>query len=224
MQTLIDNIDLLIEASTALIVGLAEGLIMALPTLLMKAPEIIAKLVLAIIEAVPKLLEAAVSIITTLAQGIAENFGKLTEKGGEIVDKVKDGFMEKVEAAKNWGRDLIQNFVDGLMEKWNTLKQTVRRSTIVADFLGFSEPQKVRCRPFTLTPDMMNAVRAGIKDNKNLITSNLTGFFAGKYHISGQLDESGWNHCQCCRRRDFQKRGQVNCRDAGNFHSAAASV
>ena len=188
-ETLIDNVDHLVDAAVAIVIALANGLIEALPRLIEKAPEIVLKLVNAIIENVPKVLAAARDLIAMLAQGIYENLRaiwdkgvelvrefiagiaswlfKVTEQGTEIVSKVEDGLRQKVEDAKQWGRDLINNFVAGITSMIQKVKDTVSSvASTVKDFLGFSEPDKGPLSDFhTYGPDMMKLYAGGIRDN-----------------------------------------------------------
>lgn len=172
---LIDNIDLLVDAGIQLIIGLSEGLINAVPKLIEKAPEIVLKLVEAIIRNAPKLIGAALELIANLVIGIVNSFGKIIETGANIVNKVKDGFMEKIQAAKDWGKDLIDNFIGGIKQKWEDLKSAVSNvANTVKEFLGFSEPEKGPLSNFhTYAPDMMKLFAQGIRDNEDLISTQL---------------------------------------------------
>lgn len=183
----------LADASIAIIISLADGLIAALPDFLEKAPEIIENLVTALVENAPKLLEAAAEVVinlvlgigqnlpqilsaawdiaTTLLSGIGQYYTKMLSTGKEIVDKVKSGIMSKISEASTWGRDLIQNFINGIVEKWNALKTTVSNvAQTVKDFLGFSEPKEGPLSNFhTYAPDMMELFAKGIQDNAGLL-------------------------------------------------------
>ena len=60
VETLLDNIDLIIDAGIQLLMGLADGLINALPDLIDKIPEIIDKLIVAITDNLPKIIKAGI--------------------------------------------------------------------------------------------------------------------------------------------------------------------
>ena len=57
-ETLIDNIDMLIDAGIQLVIGLAEGLIKALPRLIDKIPVLVDKLINALVNNMPKIIQA----------------------------------------------------------------------------------------------------------------------------------------------------------------------
>lgn len=176
VETLIDNVDLLIDASIALIIGLAEGLINALPRLIARIPEIIVKIVEALIKAIPKLNDAAREIILGLAEGILSFLGKMGEVASDIMGAFKDGILGFVETAKNWGHDLIDNFVSGIKDKINSVVDACKNiAGTIADYLGFSEPDKGPLSNFhTYAPDMIDLFTEGLEDSKAQLQGTLT--------------------------------------------------
>lgn len=197
VETLLDNIDLLIEASVAIIIGLAEGLINALPRLIARIPEIIIKIVETLIENVPKLNDAAKEIITSLVKGLISLLGKLGEAALEIIlalaqgivdlkDKIfesatdimtsfGDGILGFIDKAKTWGHDLIDNFIGGIKDKIGTVVDTCKDiAGTIADYLGFSEPEKGPLSDFhTYAPDMIDLFTSGLEDSKAQLENTL---------------------------------------------------
>ena len=176
VETLIDNVDLLIDAAIALIIGLTEGIINALPRLVARIPEIVVKIVEALINAVPKLNEAAREIITGLAQGIVSLKDNLVESAVEIMTRFGEGILGFVETAKNWGHDLIDNFVSGIKDKINSVVSACKDiAGTIADYLGFSEPEKGPLSNFhTYAPDMIDLFTEGLEDSKAQLQGTLT--------------------------------------------------
>lgn len=196
-----DNLMMLIDASIAIIIALAEGLVNALPRLLDKAPVIVQNLVTAIIDATPKLINAAIQMLVVLVAGIADNLSTVIEAGMDIVlaliegiidwlsslvkigsemgTSIQEGFSDFIDGAKQWGSDLIKNFIDGITEKWNALKEKVSGvAQTVKDYLGFSEPDKGPLSDFhTYAPDMMKLFASGIRDNAKLLTDAVRDTF-----------------------------------------------
>jgi len=192
-----DNLMMLIDASIAIIIAIAEGLIEALPKLIEKAPVIIEHLVTALIKAAPKLAMAAAElivtlvkclfdnlpkildsggkIVTTLIRGIRDYFSQLPEIGKQVVQKVKDGI--KSLNPLQWGRDLIDSFVQGITgavgKVWDAVKGI---ASGIRDFLGFSEPEKGPLSDFHLFPkDMVDLYAQGIEDNAYKVTDAVEG-------------------------------------------------
>lgn len=176
VETLIDNVDLLIDASIALIIGLTEGIINAIPRLVARIPEIVVKIVEALINAVPKLNEAAREIITGLARGIINLKDNLVESAVEIMTRFGEGILGFVETAKNWGHDLIDNFVSGIKDKINSVVNACKDiAGTIADYLGFSEPEKGPLSNFhTYAPDMIDLFTEGLEDSKAQLQGTLT--------------------------------------------------
>ena len=176
VEALIDNVDLLIDAAIALIIGLTEGIINALPRLVARIPEIVVKIVEALINAVPKLNDAAREIITGLAQGIVSLKDNLVESAVEIMTRFGEGILGFVETAKNWGHDLIDNFVSGIKDKINSVVSACKDiAGTIADYLGFSEPEKGPLSNFhTYAPDMIDLFTEGLEDSKAQLQGTLT--------------------------------------------------
>lgn len=92
-DALIDNIDLLIDAALQLILGLANGLIAAIPLLIEKAPVIIEKLVTALVDNLPMIIDAAIQLIGALAKAILENLHPILQAAVQIVFALIKGIV-----------------------------------------------------------------------------------------------------------------------------------
>ena len=116
-----DTLSSLVDASIAIIMGLAVGLIDALPGLLEKAPEIIQNLVTAIVENVPKLLVAGCEVIKTLVQGLIDNFSEILAAGEEIVNSLIEGVEALFTDLSDLGKDIIDEIKEGISKAWEGL-------------------------------------------------------------------------------------------------------
>ena len=85
VMSLLDNIDLIIDAGIELILGLADGLIEALPKLIEKIPVIIDKLLIAITNNLPKLIAAGIQLVVKLAYGLIQAIPTLLSAAWEIM-------------------------------------------------------------------------------------------------------------------------------------------
>jgi hypothetical protein len=179
VETLIDNVDQLVDAAIAIITALAEGVINALPTLMEKAPIIIAKLVAAIVKNAPKLLVAASDLIEMLCQGISDSLVAVGNAAADVVNAIKEQITGAATKALEWGKDLMQNFIDGIKGKITALKDTASSvAQTVKNFLGFSEPKEGPLSNFhTYAPDMMELFAKGIRDNEDIVTSQISKSF-----------------------------------------------
>lgn len=196
-----ETLSSLVDASIAIIMGLADGLISALPGLIDQIPTIIDNIIVAITENLPKILEMGIEliiklaagliqaipqlvskipqIITSLVNGFVSYYSKIFQIGKDLVSKVGEGFKSMLSSAKTWGEDMIDNFIAGIKQKWENLKNTVKNvAQSVKDFLGFSEPKKGPLSNFhTYAPDMMDLFIKGIKDNEKKLTDQIEKTF-----------------------------------------------
>ena len=190
---MIDNIDTVIDCVLQLIDVIVDKLIENLPKLVEGGVKLIIALAGGLIKAIPKLLAAVPKIIGAVVTGIGNSFAPVVQAGRDFVERVKDGFMEKVKAAKEWGKDLISNFIDGLLAKWNKLKNTVSDiAGSIADFIGFSEPEKGPLSNFhTYAPDMMDLFAQGIRENERVVTDQIQKSFDFRNSIVDGMDFVG---------------------------------
>lgn len=143
-----DNISNLVDAAIAITMGLANGLIAALPKLLEKAPEIIANLVTALIQNVPKLLTAAFEVITTLVTGIVDSLPDIGKAAGEIIGTLLEGLAGLWDSMMEVGGNIVSGIWEGIkgMADWLWGKVKGFFEGIVngvKDTLGIASPSKV---------------------------------------------------------------------------------
>ena len=190
---MLDNIDTVIDSVLQLIDVIVDKLIENLPKLVEGGIKLVVALTIGLIKAIPKLLAAVPKIVGAVVIGIANSLAPVVQAGRDFVERVKDGFMEKVEAAKEWGKDLISNFIDGLLAKWNKLKNTVSDiAGSIADFIGFSEPEKGPLSNFhTYAPDMMDLFAQGIRENERVVTDQIQKSFNFRNSIVDGMDFVG---------------------------------
>ena len=143
-----DTLVSLVDASIAIILGLAQGLISALPQLLSQAPVIIANLVTAVISAAPQLLSAALELVVTLASGIIDNLGQIFEAAGQVVSTVWDGVVSLVSSIWDIGTQIVEGIWQGISNGFDWIKGKIEGwISNVLDFfkqlLGIASPSKV---------------------------------------------------------------------------------
>lgn len=192
-----ENLPLIVDSVLTLVTSLLDNLPEIISTIVAAIPELVAAILLALTDAQPKIIQAGFDLITVLFdkgddifKKIVEIVPKLIEKiskkfmesyddvqklGMEIFEHIKTGFFEVIDGAKKWGKDMIDNFIKGITDTWNNLKEKVSGvAQGIADFLGFSEPDKGPLSNFhTYAPDMMKLFASGIEDNQNIIGNAL---------------------------------------------------
>lgn len=122
---------------------------------------------------------AVISIWNNVKAVILDIAGKLKAFFTETLPQAVASAIETLKSlpgkALQWGKDLIDSFITGIKEKVSHLVDTVKGvAQSVADFLGFSEPEKGPLSNFhTYAPDMMQLFASGIKDNLWRITDQM---------------------------------------------------
>lgn len=106
-------------------------------------------------------------------------FNTLQTRFSNTINNLQNSFTNFVRRATGWGRDLMDNFIDGIRSMWDRLVDTVSDiADTIADYLGFSEPEKGPLSNFhTYAPDMMKLFAKGIRDNENVIQSQIERSF-----------------------------------------------
>lgn len=115
VQTLIspDNISMLIDAALQLIMGLADGLIEALPILIEALPFIIEELVSSLVLLSGKLTIAAIELMIKLAGGLIGAIPDLIKAIPQILAALVMGLIDGGAQLFEAGKDLLKNLLDG---------------------------------------------------------------------------------------------------------------
>lgn len=115
VQTLIapENISMLIDAALQLIMGLADGLIEALPILIEALPFIIEELVSSLVLLSGKLTIAAIELMIKLAGGLIGAIPDLIKAIPQILAALVMGLIDGGAQLFEAGKDLLKNLLDG---------------------------------------------------------------------------------------------------------------
>jgi hypothetical protein len=126
VQTLIDNLPLLIQAALLLIVALSEGLVQALPTLIAAIPTLINGLLTALLASMPMIFTAAGKIIGELVKGILFNIPVVLFAIVQLVTQLGTtiGFYAR-DVAPKLGRNFINGLAAGLVSGVGYLQNVV---------------------------------------------------------------------------------------------------
>ena len=207
-QAYIDNAPLLTESAYALMDALIQTfyvlapqlyqvaadlipqfvqmiLTVGIPLMLNAALQMIQSMINGLISAWPQILSAGVDLVKQLAQGIITGIPAIITAMLDIQKAIDDKIKGVIDKAVKWGVDLLTNFISGIRSKMGDLKSLITQiANLIKSMIGFSEPKDGPLSDFhTYAPDMMELFAKGIKDNENLITTQLQSSF----DIKGQL-------------------------------------
>ena len=118
MFKILDHLDEVVEVAFALVKGLAEGILKALPIYVGKLPEWIKKIIQQIIKLVPLLIELGIELAIALVKGIIEALPEIITALFEALDNLFVEETENVDLTEpinniaNWFAEIPQKIVD----------------------------------------------------------------------------------------------------------------
>ena len=187
-----------VDAGINLIIGLADGLIAALPKLIERAPVIIDKLVtkltdpdmigriiqaagrliselaIGLIQAIPKLLANIPQIINSIAKGLLNGIADLRDVGKNLLK----GLWEGMSGIKDWLWDKVKGMLNGLTDKIKGFFGIHSPSTLFKNEIGenlalglgegFTDTMK------NVSNDMQNSIPTEFDMNTTVIRTDVT--------------------------------------------------
>lgn len=135
-QVFIENLPIIIEAGTEILVSLVVGIVQALPQLVAMIPQIISTIWNALKESWPQLKEAGIQLIKMIIVGISNGINSVGEIVQKLWDKVKKATVKKwtdIKSAVSQKWDEIKSNVAAKIDlikatvsaKWESVKATV---------------------------------------------------------------------------------------------------
>lgn len=112
--TLLDNVDVILGATIALMIGLTKGIIQCLPILVEKAPDIIEALILGLIDCVPMLIESGWDLNKAIIKGIIKAIPSMWKAGLQVTQKLYDAIIKGVPEMIKSGKNLIKGLWEGI--------------------------------------------------------------------------------------------------------------
>lgn len=99
-----------------------------------------------------------------------------TTKFNDIKNTITNTFTNLKNSASTWGKDICDNLSSGIKGAIGTVTSAVSSvAGAIADFLGFSEPDKGELSNFhTFMPDMMHLMAQGIDENAHLVEGSVS--------------------------------------------------
>jgi len=117
--------DQILGAAFAIIVGLAEGLINALPQLMEALPQLIITIINFITENLPEIIAMGIELTVQLAAGLIQAIPQLTAKLPEIISAIVTGLSETVSSVFDIGKNIVSGLWDGIKSMDNWLTESV---------------------------------------------------------------------------------------------------
>lgn len=187
-----ETLNALINSAIILILALAKGIADAMPQLLEAVPKLVEALCQAIEVLSPLIMEVGTQLFEALLdsgaiQRIVETLGpflldmivsigkEIIKNGPEIGGAFLEIFVDLGHDAVMWGADIIANLLAGIESMRQKLKDKVSNvASDIADFLGFSVPEKGPLSDFDKSgPDMIDLFASGIESELPVLEAAL---------------------------------------------------
>jgi len=137
-----DNLPMLVECASEIIVTLLDGLIAALPGITEAAVQLVAMFADAIVENLPSLVEAAIQMVATLASGIAEAMPELIPAVVEMVTMVVQTIIDNVPMLLDAALELVLGLAQGILDSIPQLVEALPELiTSIVEFIVSAIPQ-----------------------------------------------------------------------------------
>ncbi len=160
VQTIVENLPMLIDAALQLILALGQGLIAALPVLIPQIPIIVQAIFDAIILALPMILLAAVELINALVLGLLQNVPALFTAAFDILKALAEYLYKD---GPKMFMDVGKALIDGM---WQGIKNNFAQ--MVSNFKTLVGGMVASIKSVLL---MKSPSRVGIDIGSNLIGS-----------------------------------------------------
>ena len=151
-RAIADNLPMLVECASEIIVTLLDGLITALPGITEAAVQLVVMLADAIVENLPSLVEAAILMVTTLASGIAESMPELIPAVVEMVTMVVQTIIDNIPMLLDAALELVLGLAQGILDSIPQLVEALPELiTAIVEFIVSAIPQIIEAGVQLLT-------------------------------------------------------------------------
>lgn len=193
VDTLLSNIDLIIETGFQLLLGLGQGLINAIPRLIDKLPQIIESLITNLYTFLPKLVEAGVQLSIQLSIGMVKAIPQIVAKIPQIISGIFNGFSQGLGQFKDIGINIIKGIINGMFSWLGNLWQSIKDicGNIVGWFsnlLGIHSPSTVLADK--IGKNMALGIGVGFEDTMTDVASQMTDAIPTNFDLNASAGTS----------------------------------
>ena len=170
VNTLINNLPLIIDAGMQLLDGLVTGILNALPKLIENIPKIIETIVTTLTSKLPDIIEKGGDILLKLIDGIINNLPKLIEAIPKIITSFVEGIGNNLPRIIEAGILIIGKLTVGLIKAIPTLVAALPQ-IIDAIFQGFEQVDWSQ-----IGVNIVKGIWNGIKSLAGWLWNKVSGF------------------------------------------------
>lgn len=171
IDALIENLPLILATGARIVGELVAGILGAIPDLVVGLTKFWLKLRELILGWFPKIVTMGGQLIDNFIAGFIDNISAVETGVQKVVTSVTEAIQDMIDGALQWGKDLIDNFVNGITDFAGKVGDGIAGvAQDVADFIGFSEPEKGPLSDFhKFAPDMIDLFTQGMEDNMDKV-------------------------------------------------------
>lgn len=114
VQTLIDNLPMILDAALQLIMGLAEGLLTTIPILIEALPSIILAIVDFVIRAIPQIIDAGIQLLTSLVSALPDIITAIVAAIPQIIGSIVNALINSIPQIVQAGVQLLISLIKNL--------------------------------------------------------------------------------------------------------------
>ena len=170
-----DNLDLVIDVSLQLILALTDGLLIALPQLASKVPEIVDKIVTVIMENLPKIADAAWTITLTLGKALIQNLPTIFSNAYKMVTTIISAIVKNLPQFLQKGKEIVGKIANGIIDNLGLLK--TKAGEVISKLVGWLKNGLNKIKD--VGKDLINGMWNGIQDKWNGLKDKVEGFGKG---------------------------------------------
>ena len=122
---LIENLPMLLNAALQLIMGLAQGLITALPVLIAALPEIINGIVTFLLNSIPQIIQTGIELLTSLIAALPDIITTIVEAIPQIIDGLLNALLDSIPLIIQAGIDLLIALIQALPQIITTIVNAI---------------------------------------------------------------------------------------------------
>ena len=154
MEGLIDNLPKLLDAALKLIIGLAQGLVKAIPQLVSRLPAIINALVDFLIDSIPQIIDAGIQLFVALIANLPEIIVAIVKAVPQIIAGIVRAFTGSISQIVQVGGNLIKGLWHGISDAgawlWDKISGFFGNVvSSIKNFFGISSPSSL-CRDWPI--------------------------------------------------------------------------
>ncbi len=178
-----ENLPMLVESATAIVMTLVEGLIQSLPQITDGALQLFLGLVNGILDNLPQLIDAALQMVLTLALGIVDALPELIPAIIETVVQIVDVLLQNMDKILDGAFKIITGLADGLVQAIPILMEALPQiiESFVSFFIG-NLPKFIELGVLLnveLTKGLIKAIPQIVAQLPQIITAIINGFKSG---------------------------------------------